>query len=114
MIEMKSQGVRRALRISLLPLAGAALVLIGCQQDPPGMAPGGLEPSASSQRSEDLGHPTSSGGTPSGSQSGDPEEVDPGAATSDSGDSGNDTSDGGDSGGSTGGGESDGGSGGAS
>jgi hypothetical protein len=28
-------------------------VLLGCTQDPVGKAPGGLEPSASSQRSED-------------------------------------------------------------
>ena len=35
----------------LLAFAGAAM-LLGCTQDPVGMAPGGLEPSASSQRSE--------------------------------------------------------------
>jgi hypothetical protein len=36
----------------LLALAGAAM-LLGCQIDPVGKAPGGLEPSPSSQRSED-------------------------------------------------------------
>ena len=36
---------------SLLALAGAAILLLGCQQDPVGKAPGGLEPSASSQQS---------------------------------------------------------------
>ena len=35
----------------LLALAGAAM-LLGCTQDPVGKAPGGLEPSASSQQSD--------------------------------------------------------------
>ncbi len=46
---------------SLLALAGAAVVLLGCQQDPGGTAPGDIEPSASSQQSD-----TSPSGGPSG------------------------------------------------
>jgi hypothetical protein len=59
------------LRKSLLALAGAAVVLIGCQQDEVGKAPGGLEPSASSQRSERPDNTDSSG---SGSQTDGSEE----------------------------------------
>jgi hypothetical protein len=40
---------------SLLAAAGAAILLLGCTHDPVGTAPGGLEPSASSQQSEDPG-----------------------------------------------------------
>jgi hypothetical protein len=36
----------------LLVLTGAAM-LLGCQIDPPGKAPGGLEPSPSSQQSDE-------------------------------------------------------------
>jgi hypothetical protein len=62
-------------RTSVLALAGAAVVLLGCQQDPVGTAPGGLEPSASSQQSEDRDD-TSPGAGPSS---------DPGSETDDSG-----------------------------
>ena len=48
-------------RTSLLALAGAAVVLLGCQQDPGGTAPGDIEPSAGSQQSD-----TSPSGGPSG------------------------------------------------
>ena len=51
---------------ALLAFAGAAM-LLGCTQDPVGMAPGGLEPSASSQRSE-RGNDTSPGGESSQSE----------------------------------------------
>ena len=37
----------------LLALDGSRRLLLGCTQDPVGKAPGGLEPSASSQQSED-------------------------------------------------------------
>ena len=90
-------------RMSVLALAGAAVVLLGCQQDPVGTAPGGLEPSASSQQSEDRDD-TSPGGGPSdgapggnGSQSGDS-----GAGDSDDGDSGDGASGDGGSGGGSG------------
>jgi hypothetical protein len=36
----------------LLTWAGAALVLLGCTQDPVGTAPGGLEPSPNQQRED--------------------------------------------------------------
>jgi hypothetical protein len=45
---------------SLLALMGAAMLLLGCQTDPGGTAPGGLEPSASSQQSGDRGLDASS------------------------------------------------------
>jgi hypothetical protein len=50
---MKRQVDPTSLRKSLLPLAGAALMLVGCSNDPVGTAPGGLEPSASSQQSDE-------------------------------------------------------------
>jgi hypothetical protein len=53
----------------LLALAGAA-VLLGCTQDPVGKAPGGLEPSASSQRSDDRGSDSGSASSGRGSESG--------------------------------------------
>jgi len=59
----------------LLALTGAVIMLLGCTQDPVGTAPGGLEPSASSQRSEDRDD-TSPGAGPSS---------DPGSETDDSG-----------------------------
>jgi hypothetical protein len=46
---------------SLLALAGAAFVLLGCQQDTGGTAPGTIDPSGSSSRSD-----TSPSGGPSG------------------------------------------------
>jgi hypothetical protein len=49
---------------SLLTAAGVAILLLGCTQDPVGTAPGGLEPSASSQRS-DAREDTGPGGGPS-------------------------------------------------
>jgi hypothetical protein len=52
-------------RASFLALAGAAVVLLGCQQDPVGMAPGDIEPSAGSQQSEEADDTSPSGG-PSG------------------------------------------------
>ena len=73
----------------LLALTGAAM-LLGCTQDPVGKAPGGLEPSASSQRSEDRDDTSPGGGASSGS----------GAQSDDSGDS--DSGDGGSGGGSGG------------
>jgi hypothetical protein len=71
------------LRKSLLVLAGAAVVLIGCTQDEVGKAPGGLEPSASSQRSERPDNTDSSGG--SGSQGDGSEESGGGSGSSGSG-----------------------------
>jgi len=47
---------------SLLALAGAAVVLLGCQQGSSGTAPGDIEPSAGSQQSDT---------SPSGGSSGD-------------------------------------------
>ena len=38
-------GQVTSLRKCLFPLAGAAVVLLGCQQEPRGTAPGGFEPS---------------------------------------------------------------------
>jgi hypothetical protein len=38
-------GQVNLLRKCVLPLAGAAVVLLGCQQDPRGTAAGGFEPS---------------------------------------------------------------------
>jgi hypothetical protein len=49
----------------LLAVAGAA-VLLGCTQDPVGKAPGGLEPSASSQQSEDRDDASPGGGAADG------------------------------------------------
>jgi hypothetical protein len=74
---MKRQVDPTSLRKSLLPLAGAALMLLGCSIDPVGKAPGGLEPSPSSQQSEDPDDPAGSG---SGSQSDDSGDNDSGAA----------------------------------
>jgi hypothetical protein len=37
----------------LLVSMGVAVLLLGCTQDPVGSAPGGLEPSPSSQQNED-------------------------------------------------------------
>ena len=65
---MKRQVDPGSLTKSLLPLAGAALLLVGCSNDPVGTAPGGLEPSASSQQSDDR---QGLAGSDSGSQSGD-------------------------------------------
>jgi hypothetical protein len=72
-------------RASFLALAGAAIVLLGCQQDPGGTAPGGLDPSPSSQQSEERDDTSPSGGPSgdSGPQSDTPEsdaggEDDPG------------------------------------
>jgi hypothetical protein len=66
---------RSRLSRSLLAVTGAAVVLLGCTQDPVDKAPGGLEPSPSSQQSEDDDDTGSGpgGGAPSGngSQSGD-------------------------------------------
>ncbi|MGH6921702.1 MAG: hypothetical protein ACREJ0_28885, partial [Geminicoccaceae bacterium] len=45
----------------LLAWTGAAIMLLGCTQDPVGTAPGGLEPSPSSQRSEDPDGPAAGG-----------------------------------------------------
>jgi hypothetical protein len=67
----------------LLALAGAAM-LLGCQIDPVGKAPGGLEPSASSQQSDER----SGTARDSSSQSGDSGEDDSGDGGSDSGGSG--------------------------
>jgi hypothetical protein len=39
----------------LLASTGAVIMLLGCTQDPVGKAPGGLEPSPSSQQSKDDG-----------------------------------------------------------
>ena len=90
---------RSRLSRSLLALTGAAVVLLGCTLDPVGKAPGGLEPSASSQRSEDDNDAEGSG--PSG------------GASSDSGSQSGDAGDGGSGGGSGDGGSGGGGSGGA-
>jgi hypothetical protein len=75
----------------LLALAGA--MLLGCTQDPVGTAPGGLEPSASSQRSEDRDD-TSPGGGPGDSR--------PGGESSQSGESGSSAGGSGSDGGSVG------------
>jgi hypothetical protein len=64
---MKHQVDPRSLTKCLLTLAGAALLLVGCSNDPVGTAPGGLEPSASSQQSDDRQGPA---GSDSGSQGG--------------------------------------------
>jgi hypothetical protein len=64
---MKRQVDPRSPTKSLLPLAGAALLLVGCSNDPVGTAPGGLEPSASSQQSDERQGPARND---SGSQSG--------------------------------------------
>jgi hypothetical protein len=76
----------------LLGLAGTVILLLGCQQDPVGKAPGGLEPSASSQRSEDrddtgVSGPDRDGSSGSGAQTGDSGEG-PGSGDADSDDSG--------------------------
>lgn len=60
---MKRQGNVR------LAWTGAAIMLLGCTQDPVGTAPGGLEPSPSSQQSKD-GDDTGSGSQGGGSGSG--------------------------------------------
>jgi hypothetical protein len=68
----------------LLALAGAAVLLLGCAEDPVGKAPGGLEPSASSQQSGD--HDDAGGSDPGdGGQSGGSGE---GSDGDDSGDGG--------------------------
>ena len=41
----------------LLAWTAVAVLLLGCTQDPVGRAPGGLEPSSSSQQSEDRDDP---------------------------------------------------------
>jgi hypothetical protein len=84
---MKRQVDPTSLRKFLLPLAGAALMLVGCSNDPVGTAPGGLEPSASSQQSDERQGPA---GSDSGSQSDD-------AGNSGSDSSGADTGSGGSS-----------------
>lgn len=91
-------------RASFLALAGAAVVLLGCQQDPGGTAPGGLDPSPSSQQSEERDDTSPSGGPSgdSGPQSDTPEsdaggEDDPG----DDGDAGGGAPGGGTTGGGT-------------
>jgi hypothetical protein len=84
---MKRQADPTSMRKSLLPLAGAALMLVGCSNDPVGTAPGGLEPSASSQQSDERQGPA---GSDSGSQSDD-------AGNSGSDSSGADTGSGGSS-----------------
>jgi hypothetical protein len=66
-------------RASLLALAGAAVVLLGCQQDRGGMAPGDLEPSASSQQGE-TSDDTSPDGGPSGATGSEAESADEGEA----------------------------------
>jgi hypothetical protein len=98
-------------RKSALALAGAAVVLLGCQVDPGGTAPGGLEPSASSQQSEDPEGPAGSG---SGSRSDDSDDGESGGSGSDDSDSGGSGSGGSGSDGGSGGGSGGGGSGGAS
>jgi hypothetical protein len=65
---MKRQVDPGSLKKFLLSLAGAALLLVGCSNDPVGTAPGGLEPSASSQQSDERQGPARND---SGSQSGD-------------------------------------------
>jgi hypothetical protein len=63
---------------SLWALAGAVVLLLGCQEDPVGKAPGGLEPSASSQQSgerdddasRDSGAQSGNSGQGSGGESG--------------------------------------------
>jgi hypothetical protein len=80
-IAMKRHVDPGSLKKLLLPLAGAALMLVGCSNDPVGTAPGGLEPSASSQQSDERQGPARSD---SGSQSG-------GAGNSGSDSSGADT-----------------------
>ena len=54
----------------LLAWTGAALMLLGCTQDPVGKAPGGLEPSPSSQQGEDRDDSGSDSGGGSGSGGG--------------------------------------------
>jgi hypothetical protein len=57
---------------ALLAFVGGAVMLLGCTQDPIGTAPGGLEPSASSQQSEDRDDTSPGGGAgngPSGGES---------------------------------------------
>lgn len=70
----------------LLALAGAAALLLGCTQDPVGTAPGGLEPSASSQRGDDRGdtgtEPGGDASSSSGAQSGDSDDSDSGGDSS--------------------------------
>jgi hypothetical protein len=78
---------------SLLALAGAAILLLGCQEDPVGKAPGGLEPSASSQQSgshDDTGVGGSGDGASgdSGAQSGNSDGDDSGDSGSGSGSGG--------------------------
>jgi hypothetical protein len=53
----------------LLALTGAA-VLLGCQIDPVGKAPGGLEPSPSSQQSKDSDDAGSGAGSGAGRSDG--------------------------------------------
>jgi hypothetical protein len=55
----------------LLASTGVAIMLLACTQDPVGKAPGGLEPSPSSQQSKDSDDGGSgSGGSGSGGGSG--------------------------------------------
>jgi hypothetical protein len=71
----------------VLALTGAAIMVLGCTQDPGGTAPGGLEPSASSQQSGE-GDDTGSGSGASGSQSGASDDGDSDDGGSGSGDGG--------------------------
>jgi len=54
----------------LLAWTGVALMLLGCTQDPVGKAPGGLEPSPSSQQSGDSDDSGSDSGGRGGSNGG--------------------------------------------
>jgi hypothetical protein len=75
---------------SLLALAGAAIVLLGCQQDPGGSSTGSIDPSGSS---------TGSDTSPSG---GSPATTDPQSATETDAGGDDDGGDGGDAGGGSG------------
>jgi hypothetical protein len=77
---------------SILLLAGAAILLFGCQEDPVGKAPGGLEPSASSQQSGE--HDDSGVGDPGdGAQSAGSGEDSDGSGSDGSGSDGDDSGD---------------------
>jgi hypothetical protein len=75
------------LRLSVLAMAGAAMVLLGCQQDPGGTAPGGLEPSASRERS-DVREDTGPGGGPSADPTSTSDDLGEGAGSGTAGASG--------------------------
>jgi len=67
--QRESIAMKRQMNV-LLAWTGVALMLLGCTQDPVGEAPGGLEPSPSSQQGEDRDDSGSGAGGRGGSNGG--------------------------------------------